>query len=206
MADRSDAAKNRHGQWVFALATAGPPEIDLLKAHRLTRKDAWPNFARFLIAVGTRWGTWGEEIRPSLDRIEEATGVDRSKASRWLNSGVSLGYLAVTREGSRGVATVYRISIPGEKDEGAPQAAPRKSRVPKQGRVPESRPVANPGPRMSAVPERSPDATTWNDLSPDAQAVFFWPAVERGQRWKPEYGSYDAALQAALANNPYLPV
>lgn len=146
MADRSDAAKTRHGQWVIALATAKPPEVEILKVHRLTRKDAWPNVTRFLIAVGTRWGTWGEGIRPSLDRIEDATGIDRSKASRWLKTGVSLGYLAVTREGSRGVATTYRISLPGEKPEKAFPVVSRKPGIPSQGRASVSRSAAAPRP------------------------------------------------------------
>ncbi|MGW1029245.1 hypothetical protein ACWD4J_37135 [Streptomyces sp. NPDC002577] len=200
MANRSENAKARHGQWVFTLATAEPPEADVLKAHKLTRKDAWPNFTRFLIAIGTHWGTWGEDIYPSLDRIEEATGIDRSKADRWLKVGVSLEYLAVAREGSRGVATTYRITLPGEKTEKAPQRASRKPPVPRQGKAPESPPKSVP------EPEKPADAITWDDLSMDARAVFFWRSAEWEKLWKPEYGPFEAAVSAALIENPSLRV
>jgi hypothetical protein len=204
MADRSDVAKARHGQWVFSLATAEPPEADTLKEHKLTRKDAWPNFTRFLIAVGTRWGTWGEDIRPSLDRIEEATGVDRSKADRWLKAGVSLDYLSVTRQGTRGVATTYRITLPGEKGRRALQGASRKPLVPRQNNAPLSRSKAAVEPLMAAAPVKAAEGLSWDDLSPDAQSVFFWPTAEREKHWKPEYGSYAAAVRAAVARNPAL--
>lgn len=205
MANRSDAAKARHGTWVFTLATAEAPGADALKTHRLTRKDAWPNFTRFLIAVGTRWGTWGEEVRPSLDRIQEATGIDRSKSHRWLNAAVDLGYLSVARQGSRGVATTYRIAIPGEKAEKAPQGPYGTPRASRPAEEPERRSAAIPDPPSVAAPSET-RTLGWDDLSVDAQGVFFWPPAEREQLWKPEYGCYDAALKAAMAQNPYLPV
>ncbi|MGW3730384.1 hypothetical protein [Streptomyces sp. NPDC000851] len=209
MADRSDTAKARHGQWVFNLATAEPPNAEVLKAHKLTRKDAWPNFTRFLIAVGTRWGTWGEDIRPSLDRIEEATGVDRSKADRWLKTGVSLDFLAVARQGSRGVATTYRITLPGEEPQKGvktSQGESRKPRMPRPANAPRGRSKAAVEPSTASVPERTGDTLSWDDLSSEAQAVFFWPPAEREKHWRQEYGPYDAAVRAAVANNPCLPV
>ncbi len=205
MANRSDAAKARHGTWVFTLATAEAPGADALKTHRLTRKDAWPNFTRFLIAIGTRWGTWGEDIRPSLDRIKEATGIDRSKANRWLHAAVDLGYLSVAQQGSRGVATTYRINIPGEKAEKAPQGRSDAPWVPRPAEGPERRPAGIPGPPMAPAPS-GPHTLKWDDMSWEAQAVFLSAPAERGQQWKPEYGSYDAAVRAAVAHNPYLPV
>ncbi len=205
MANRSDAAKARHGTWVFALATAEAPGADVLRAHRLTRKDAWPNFTRFLIAVGTRWGTWGEDVRPSLDRIQEATGVDRSKASRWLRAAVNLGYLAVAREGSRGVATTYRIAIPGETTAKASQGPSGPSRVPRPAEGPEVHPAGAPRPPSEPLPDEA-RPLSWDDMSWEAQAVFLSAPAERQQQWKPEYGSFDAAVKAAVANNPYLPV
>ncbi|WP_225075202.1 hypothetical protein [Streptomyces sp. CoT10] len=206
MADRSDTAKARHGQWVFTLATAEPPEADVLKAHKLTRKDAWPNFTRFLIAVGTRWGTWGEDIRPSLDRIEEATGVDRSKADRWLKAGVSLDFLAVARQGSRGVATTYRIATPGEKPGKAPQGVSRKPRVPRQAKGANSASKRAVEPSAATAPVQGAEGLSWADLSPDAQGVFMWPPAEREKLWKPEYGDFEAAKLAAVEHNPWLPV
>lgn len=205
MADRSDAAKARHGTWVFTLATAEAPGADALKAHRLTRKDAWPNLTRFLIAVGTRWGTWGEDIRPSLDRIQEVTGIDRSKANRWLHAAVDLGYLSVARQGSRGVATTYRITIPGEKAEKAPRGRSDAPRVPRPAEGPERRPAGIPEPPNEAAPNEI-HTLSWDDLSVDAQGVFLWPPAEREQHWKPEYGSYDAAVKAVVAHNPCIPV
>ncbi|MER6255488.1 helix-turn-helix domain-containing protein [Streptomyces sp. NPDC001584] len=205
MANRSDAAKARHGTWVFTLATAEAPGVDALRAHRLTRKDAWPNFTRFLIAIGTRWGTWGEDIRPSLDRIQEATGIDRSKASRWLHAAVDLGYLSVARQGSRGVATAYRISVPGEKAEKAAQGLSGAPWAPRPAGASGRCPAGIPGPSSEPTPNEA-RSLCWDDLSFEARDVFFWPPAERQQQWKPEYGSYEAAIKAAVAHNPYLPV
>ncbi|MFD0271714.1 hypothetical protein ACFVGY_34860 [Streptomyces sp. NPDC127106] len=205
MANRSDAAKARHGIWVFTLATAEAPGADALRTHRLTRKDAWPNFTRFLIAVGTRWGTWGEEIRPTLDRIEEAIGIDRSKVSRWLHAAVDLGYLAVARQGSRGIATTYRIAIPGENGERPAHGLSRAPKAHMPAARPERRSKGILGPSETPAPNGA-RTLKWDDMSWEAQAVFLSAPAERQQQWKPEYGPYDAAVKAAMAHNPYLPV
>ncbi len=58
---------------------------------------------------------------------------------------------------------------------------------------------------MAPAPS-GPHTLKWDDMSWEAQAVFLSAPAERGQQWKPEYGSYDAAVRAAVAHNPYLPV
>lgn len=118
---------------------------------------------------------------------------------------MDLGYLSVARHGSRGVATTYRINIPGEKAEKAPHGLSGTPGAPRPAEVAERRPAGIPGP-PSEPSSNEARTLDWDDLSFEARAVFLSPPAERQRQWKPEYGCYDAAVKAAVAHNPYLPV